>query len=131
MEKDEHIALRSAPEHSEVLSELHKEELSKDLGKAGLETLSIILYHSPITRTGVDYIRGVNSTFIMRNLLVRGLIEKISNPKDARSFLYYPTFSLLSFLGIPDVNGLPEYKEVREEIKQFKKEQENEISEKL
>ena len=119
VEKDSEVALRSAPEHSETLVELRKEELSRDLGKAGLETLSIILYQSPVTRAEIDYIRGVNSTFIIRNLLVRGLIEKISNPKDARSFLYRPTFSLLSFLGISNINELPEYEEVQKEISQF------------
>ncbi|NQV93404.1 SMC-Scp complex subunit ScpB [Candidatus Kaiserbacteria bacterium] len=123
VELNDSVALRTAPEHSDTLLELRKDELSRDLGKAGLETLSIILYRSPITRAEVDYIRGVNSTFIIRNLLVRGLVEKMSNPQDARSFLYQPTFSLLSFLGIPNVNELPEYEEVRKEIDQFEKEQ--------
>jgi len=123
VELDERVALRSAPEYSETLSRLRKEELSKDLGKAGLETLSIILYRSPITRAEIDYIRGVNSTFIIRNLLVRGLIEKVSNPKDARSFLYQPTFSLLSFLGISNIEELPEYGDVRKEINQFEEAQ--------
>ena len=123
MELDDKVALRSAPEYSETLSRLRKEELSRDLGKAGLETLSIILYRSPITRAEVDYIRGVNSTFIIRNLLVRGLIEKVSNPKDARSFLYQPTFSLLSLLGISNITELPEYEDVRKEIDQFEEAQ--------
>ncbi|MFC1731735.1 SMC-Scp complex subunit ScpB [candidate division KSB1 bacterium] len=127
MELDDRVALRSAPEYSETLSRLRKEELSKDLGKAGLETLSIILYRSPITRAEVDYIRGVNSTFIIRNLLVRGLVEKTSNPKDARSFLYQPTFSLLSFLGISNIAELPEYEDVRKEIDQFEKEQKEHV----
>ena len=55
--------------------------------------------------------------------MVRGLIEKISNPKDARSFLYQPTFSLLSFLGMSNVNELPEYDEVRKEINYFENKQ--------
>ena len=123
VELDDKVALRTAPQHSLTLSELRKEELSRDLGKAGLETLSIILYRSPVTRAEVDYIRGVNSAFIIRNLLVRGLIEKISNPKDSRSFLYRPTFSLLSFLGISNINELPEYENVENEINQFKEAQ--------
>lgn len=120
VEFDDRVALRSSSQYSEAISLLRKEELSKDLGKAGLETLSIILYRSPVTRAEVDYIRGVNSTFIIRNLMVRGLIEKTSNPKDARSFLYQPTFSLLSFLGISNIFELPEYEDVRKEIDQFK-----------
>lgn len=123
VELNDQVALRTASEYSETLCRLRKEELSKDLGKAGLETLSIILYRSPVTRADVDYIRGVNSAFIMRNLLVRGLIEKILNPKDARSFLYRPTFSLLSFLGISNINELPEYQEVRDEVTRFKESQ--------
>ena len=123
VELDDQVVLRTAPEYGEMLSQLRKEELSKDLGKAGLETLSIILYRSPVMRADVDYIRGVNSAYIMRNLLVRGLIEKIANPKDARSFLYGPTFSLLSFLGISTINELPEYQEVRNEMTKFKEDQ--------
>ncbi|MEX0652343.1 MAG: SMC-Scp complex subunit ScpB [Candidatus Paceibacterota bacterium] len=123
LELGDAVALRTAPEYSETLATLQKDELSKDIGKAGLETLSIILYQSPITRAEVDFIRGVNSTFIIRNLMVRGLIEKQANPKDARSFLYQPTFALLSFLGITGIEDLPEYGSVREEIQQFKEEQ--------
>jgi segregation and condensation protein B len=124
VEFDDRVALRSSSQYSEAITQLRKEELSRDLGKAGLETLSIILYRSPITRAEVDYIRGVNSTFIIRNLMVRGLIEKTSNPKDARSFLYQPTFSLLSFLGISNISELPEYNDVRKEIDNFKEQQE-------
>ncbi len=123
VELEDSVALRSAPQYSDTITRLQKEEISKDLGKASLETLSIILYQSPVTRAKIDYIRGVNSTFIIRNLMVRGLIEKVSNPEDARSFMYQPTFSLLSFLGISNVNELPEYDEVRKEINHFEKEQ--------
>jgi segregation and condensation protein B len=113
------ISLRTAPAQSETVLKLRKEELSRDIGKAGLETISVILYRGPVTRAEVDYIRGVNSTFIIRNLLIRGLIEKVPNPKDARSFLYQPTLELLSFLGVTKVAELPEYDTVREEIAQF------------
>ena len=119
MELEDKVALRSAPEYSSTIEKLQKEELSKDLGKAGLETLSIVLNRAPVTRAEIDYVRGVNSTFILRNLLIRGLIEKVSNPKDARSFLYKPTFQLLSFLGISNINELPEYESVRQEIETF------------
>ena len=68
--------LGTAPQMSATVETLTKEELMKDLGKAGLETISIILYKGPISRAEIDYIRGVQSNFILRNLLVRGLIEK-------------------------------------------------------
>ena len=117
--KDDEVALRTAPESSGFIDKLAKEELTRDLGKAGLETLSIVLYQGPISRREIDYVRGVNSNFILRNLLVRGLVEKISNPKDQRSFLYRPTFDLLSHLGISKIEDLPEYASFRSEIETF------------
>lgn len=117
--KDDEITLRSAPEASTLIEGLAKEELSRDLGKAGLETLSIILYQGPIARRDIDYIRGVNSSFILRNLLVRGLVEKVENTENRRSFVYRPSFELLSYLGLSRVEDLPEYGSVREEIKVF------------
>ena len=126
IEKDDEVMLGTAPEASGMIEGLSKEELSRDLGKAGLETLSIVLYRGPITRSGIDYIRGVNSTFILRNLLIRGLVEKIPNPNDQRSFLYRATFDLLSRLGIPRVEDLPEYGNTNESIEKFIEEFSNE-----
>ena len=121
---DEEVMLGTAKELSSLIEQLTKEELNRDLGKAGLETLSIILYQGPISRADIDYIRGVNSQFIVRNLLIRGLIERVDNPKDARSFLYKTTLQLLSHLGISKVEDLPEYNQVRTDIEAFKHPQE-------
>lgn len=115
------VTLGTSQGASELIEKLNKEELSKDLGKAGLETLSIILYQGPISHADIDYIRGVNSQFIVRNLLIRGLIEKQDNPTDQRSFLYKPTLELLSFLGISKVSDVPDFEAVRKDIENFKK----------
>lgn len=125
IEWEDDITLGTAKEVSELIETLNKEELSKDLGKAGLETLSIILYQGPISRVDIDYIRGVNSQFIIRNLLIRGLIEKVDNPLDQRSFLYKPSLELLAFLGISNVTDLPDFESVRKDIESFKKAEEN------
>jgi segregation and condensation protein B len=114
--KDDEIMLATRPEVAPLIEGLVKEELSRDLGKAGLETLSIVLYNGPISRREIDYIRGVNSQFIVRNLLVRGLVEKITDQKDERRFLYRPTFELLKSLGISSISELPEYTKVQEEL---------------
>ncbi len=106
---EDEVSLGTASEVSELIAKLTKEELIRDLGKAGLETLTIILYKGPVKRSEIDYIRGVNSQFILRNLLVRGLIERVVNPDDERTFLYKPTFDLLSHLGITDIKDLPEH----------------------
>ena len=117
--KEDKVTLATSPEMSDLIESIRKEELSKDLGKAGIETLSIILYKAPITRGEIDYLRGVNSNFILRNLLIRGLIEKVINPGDQRSYLYKPSLELLSFLGVSKVEDLPEYVSIQEEIKDF------------
>lgn len=114
------VTLGTAKEASELILALTKEELTKDLGKAGLETLSIILYQGPLSRPEIDYIRGVNSQFILRNLLVRGLIERVDNPKDQRSFLYKPTLELISYLGVSKIEDIPEFELVKKDIDNFK-----------
>ncbi len=113
------VTLGTAPKVDEIIEKLTKEELSRDLGKAGLETLSIIAYRGPVSRRDIDYIRGVNSAFIVRNLLIRGLIEKVPSEKDERRFLYKPTLELLSYLGIQKVTDLPEFERVQAEISNF------------
>jgi segregation and condensation protein B len=121
IEWEDEVTLGTAKEISPLIEKLTNEELMKDLGKAGLETLSIILYEGPISRAEIDYIRGVNSQFILRNLLVRGLIEKIENPKDQRSFLYKPTLEFLSYVGVSKISDIPDYEKVRIDIENFKK----------
>lgn len=122
---EDEITLGTNKALSSLIENLTKEELMRDLGKAGLETLSIILYQGPVSRAEIDYIRGVNSNFILRNLLVRGLIEKVPNPKDQRSFLYKPTLELLSYIGTNKIEDLPEYETVRKEIEVFKNTQQD------
>ena len=104
-----------------LIEELVKEELSKDLGKAGLETLAIVLYRGPVARSEVNYIRGVNSNYILRSLLVRGLIEK-DESSSARSTVYRPTFELLSYMGVSKVEDLPEYENSRKVVETFEAE---------
>ncbi len=120
IQTQDEVMLGTAKEHSHIIEQLTKDELIRDLGRAGLETISIILYQGPISRADIDYIRGVNSQFIIRNLLIRGLVERIDNPKDARSFLYKPTVDLLAHLGISKIEDLPEYEQVRQDIESFK-----------
>jgi segregation and condensation protein B len=111
--------LATAPEMSERIQSLIKDELQKELGKAGLETLAIVLYYGPVTRARIDYIRGVNSSFSLRALSIRGLIDRTENPQDQRSFIYTPSFQLLAYLGVTSASELPDYIKVREEISTF------------
>lgn len=114
--KDEEITLGTSPEFSDLIENLQKEELSKELSKASLETLSIVLYKNGANRALIDYIRGVNSSFTLRALSVRGLIEKTVDQTDNRRYVYKPSFELLSFMGVTSVEELPDYAEVAKSI---------------
>ncbi len=110
--KNDSVVLGITKELSPIIESIRKEEIGKELSKASLETLSIILYKNGVSRSEIDYIRGVNSSFILRNLLVRGLVEKVVDSKDSRRILYRPTFDTFSFMGIASANELPNYDEV-------------------
>ena len=131
LEKDDEITLGTAPELSKLIENLQKEELNKELSKASLETLSIILYKNGVSRAEIDYIRGVNSSFTLRALSVRGLIEKTIDTKDNRRYIYKPSFDTLSFMGIKSAEELPDYREVNNSIQVAAKnlEEENKMEE--
>jgi segregation and condensation protein B len=116
---DETVQLVTAPDVSETIALLRKEELKRDIGKAGAETLAIILYRGPISRADIDRIRGVNSSFILRNLLIRGLIERRDHPKDHRSYVYAVTPDLLNHLGLTKREALPEFERIMSSIDTF------------
>jgi segregation and condensation protein B len=115
LKKDDSVMLGTSAEMSPVIESLIKEELNRDLGRAGLETLAIVLYRGPILKSEIDYIRGVNSGFILRNLLVRGLVEKEQNPA-GRGFIYKPTFDLIQHLGVAETKQLPDFEEINNSL---------------
>lgn len=116
IEKDNKITLGTAPEFSNLIEHLQKEELNKELSKASLETLSIILYKNGASRSLINYIRGVNSSFTLRALSVRGLIVKNIDKKDHRRYIYKPSFELLSFMGVKTIEELPDYEEISKSV---------------
>jgi len=126
-EKENDITLGTAPEFSDLIEKLQKEELNKELSKASLETLSIVLYKNGVNRSLIDYIRGVNSSFTLRALSIRGLIEKSIDPEDNRRYIYKPTFELLSFMGVKSVQELPDYESVNSSIVSVGQELEEEL----
>lgn len=107
------LELRVAPAVAELIERVRREENSRDVGRAGLEVLAAILYRGPLSRAEVDFIRGVNSSQTIRTLTTRGLIRKVPNPKDERSFLYEATTELLAQMGATHPRDLPEFDAVR------------------
>ncbi len=125
----ESFALATAPEAHELIERLRKEERSRDLGRAALETLSIVLYKGEVARRDIEHVRGVNSTAILRSLLIRGLLERKQSETDERMFLYRPTVELMALLGIARAEELPEFAVVRAELEAVKTEQEEQAIE--
>ena len=113
---NDEVALTTAPEFGSLIEKIIKEEREKDLGRAGIETLSIIAYKGPITKKEIEYIRGVNSQYAIRNLLLRGLIERKNSLGDERSMVYNITLDTLRFLGLSSISDLPEYLELQKQL---------------
>ena len=98
----------SAPENAEYIAKYLNEELRHDLSRAALETLAIITYKQPITRMEIEDVRGVNSDYVVRNLMIRGLIGE-QGRKDAvgKPILYGTTMEFLQFFGLENEDQLP------------------------
>lgn len=111
VETETELELRTHADAFDVVKQLRENELSRDLGKAGLETLAIILYRGSATRAEVDWVRGVNSSQTIRSLLIRGLIERTEDTSDKRRARYKPTVDALAHLGSPTREGLPRFEE--------------------
>lgn len=120
IETEKELELRTAPEAADVVKQLRENELSRDLGKAGLETLAIILYREGATRGEVDWIRGVNSSQTVRTLLLRGLIEKTEDSADKRRPRYKATVDALAHLGVSKISDLPQYEEFQKALQDRK-----------
>lgn len=121
IETDTDLSLATAPQLSEFIESLRKSELKGDIGKAGAETLAIILYREPISRAEIDRIRGVNSSFILRNLLVKGLVAREAS---GNTYQFSITPELLQFLGVTKKSELPRFSDFMNAIDTFKAEPE-------
>ncbi len=92
-------------------------DLREKLTDATVEVLAIIAYRQPISKAEIEAIRGVNSQYSLRHLLMRGMIEKIPNPDDSRSLLYQTTTDFLQHLGLVSIRDLPAFEELVKDIK--------------
>jgi segregation and condensation protein B len=118
LETETEIELVSAPALAPFIEELRKADIKNDISKAGAETLAIVLYNGPIARTEIDRIRGVNSSFILRNLLIRGLVER-SSEKKGSGYTFSITPSLLAHLGVTKKEELQDFARVTDALETF------------
>lgn len=114
VETEHSVDLRTSPEASDAVKNFLECELSRDLGKASLEVLAIILYGGDATRGEIDWIRGVNSSATVRTLLLRGLIEGKEDSVDRRRIRYSATIDALAHLGVSSTKELPNYTELND-----------------
>ena len=98
----------SSQVNAKLIQEFIKDETTGELSRPSLETLTIVAYRGPISKIDIDRIRGINCSLILRNLLLRGLIESKNNKK--KNEIYYTvTFDFIRFLGINNITELPDY----------------------
>ena len=101
---------------SPTISQIEGEENLGELSASALETLSIVLYKGPVSKSEIDQIRGVNSSHILRNLLIRGLIER---KNVSGKTIYAETFDLMRYLGVENKKSLPGYEKVLEKLNEI------------
>ena len=96
-------------EHKDYYKKLVEQEENSLLSQSSLETLAIIAYNGPITRVSIDNIRGVNSSSVIRKLLLKGLIEEAGKEDSpGRPRLYNVTHIFLDYFGLGSINELPQ-----------------------
>ena len=117
---DSEAALAISTDARDIVLKKAADGYTRDIGDAGLEILAILLYEGPSSRADIDYIRGVNSSSTIRNLLMRGLVERTGNPLDGREFIYRLTTDLLAHIGIEKRENAPEYATIAPELALFK-----------
>ena len=111
-----HFKLTTKKEHKEYYKKLTIDDESSILSQSALETLAIIAYNAPLTRVDIDNIRGVNSSYVVRKLLLKGLIEEVGrSDAPGRPRLYNITPRFLDYFGLGSLDELPKLEE-RQEI---------------
>jgi len=106
--------LVTAPEHAEWVGRLLRGKKRMRLSRAALETMAIIAYKQPVTKSEVEAIRGVDSTGVLATLLERNLVTIRGRSKVVgRPLLYGTTPEFLDYFGLRDLSELPRPEELR------------------
>lgn len=108
LESEKHYYLASKPEHSDYYRKLRTNAHTSKLTQASLETLAIVAYNQPITRTEVEEIRGVKSDRPIQTILSRGLIEEVGRKNTiGRPMMFGTTIDFLTYFGLRSIDELP------------------------
>ena len=107
-----HFKLTTKKEHKEYYKKLVIDDENSILSQSALETLAIIAYNAPLTRIDIDNIRGVNSSYVIRKLLLKGLIEEVGrSDAPGKPRIYNVTPRFLDYFGLGSLDELPKLEE--------------------
>ena len=110
------VQLTTAPGLSEPVEKFLGLEATARLSRAALETLAMIAYRQPVTRPGIDAVRGVNSDGVLKTLLSKGLVQEIGRTEGpGRPILYGTTAEFLQHFGLSSLTELPPFDKVDED----------------
>lgn len=115
IKEGKNVQLMTAPQQSDFVRDYLKQEEIGELTRPSLETLTIITYRGPVAKSEVELIRGVNCSLILRNLMIRGLVEQVGET-DSESPVYRVTLEFLRSLGVNKASDLPNYKDLNENV---------------
>lgn len=102
------IKLTTKEEHQKYYQKLLENPSSNNLSESALEVLAIIAYNEPITRGDLEKLRGVDSTYVLRRLLAKGLIKECGKSDlPGRPILYKTTDDFLDYFGLASIKHLP------------------------
>ncbi len=104
-------------EHRKYYEKLVESEKDECLSSSALETLAVIAYNCPITRSKIDEVRGLDSSYQLRKLIYRNLVKEVGRSEQpGRPFLYSVTDDFLDYLGLSSTDQLPKIDEVEKEV---------------
>lgn len=102
------VQMTTAPELAESIEQFLGLEATSRLSRAALEALAIVAYQQPVTRPGVDAVRGVNSDGVIKSLLSKGLLQEAGRAEGpGRPILYGTTPQFLQHFGLNSLSELP------------------------
>ncbi len=101
------VRVYTRPDHADVVEQFLQEGQRSRLTQAALETLAVIAYRQPATRSRISAIRGVNVDGVVRTLLARGLIVEVGSDPETGGGLFRTTEQFLEKMGLNSLDELP------------------------
>jgi len=121
---DTSAQLVTSPNLSDFIATIKEEEINTDLTEAQSEALATVAYLAPVQKVRIDFIRGVNSRAVLRNLSARGLVDRATSDGVAT---YDLTPEALAHLGVTEKSNLPDYEEIHKKLESFSETEESSL----